>query len=340
MHEGTRLSRQAISLLVTCLSFVGCSSATEPEDAAVLDAPLLAAGQNMLWSSGEVPYCFASQGSSPVLEQRKREFREALAQSWSAENVVRFSERSCDSTTVQVSFAQLGSGIAGMAGVGRLGGLQLGLQLSAMYLQTSDPMDFKWVAAHEMGHVLGFLHEQDQRNSTCNQGRDYSGQGVPLTGYDPSSVMNYCAMRNNNSILSALDREGLRRAYGNPSNPKNPAPPPSDPEPPANPPTPPTTPPSDICEPSMDLNPGAGASQGGGASISFHLVNQCPNGLRVFWLDYQGREVPYGTLASGVAADFGTYGNHRFRLRSATTGRFIVDVVLPNNNSSLTMPYR
>src|SRR5262249_12387853 len=156
-------------------------------------------------------------------------------------------------------------------------------------LGTSSPPDFKWVVAHEMGHVLGFLHEQDQRNSTCNLGRDYSGRGVSLTGYDPSSVMNYCATRNVNNILSALDKQRQRSASGN--GPPHPGSRAKDPDPPAGT-DPPDDPTSEVCEPSSNINPGVRASEAGGALGTFQLRNQCPNALRVAWLDYQGGERP------------------------------------------------
>lgn len=334
MQDRIRLSGRARALLAVLVSSVACSSAPEPEEMRATERPLLSAGgQEVLWPSGVVPYCFVPQGSSAILEQRKQEFREALAQSWASEGVVSFPERACDSTTVRVSFANLGSNAAGLAGVGRYGGLQLGLQLHTSYLQTSSPLDFKWVVAHEMGHILGFRHEQDQQGSTCNLGRDYSGTGVPLTGYDPTSVMNYCATRNNDSILSALDREGLRRAYGGSSRPRGN----EDPPPPAG---PDVNTASEICEPSRAVEPGAQASVTGGSAGTFRLTNQCPNALLVVWLDYQGNEWSFGALSSGAEAVYTVNGGHRFRLRSATTGRFIVDLLMPNGDSVLTMPYR
>lgn len=328
---------RATLLLAPFVTFVGCSSAPERADDAVSEAPLLQyAGDGVLWTSGVVRYCFATQGSSPVLEQRKREFREALAQSWGTENLVRFSEGACDSNTVQVTFRPVNTNnLGGQAGVGRFGALQLGMQLGSGYLERGDITGFKWVVAHEMGHVLGFSHEQDQPNSTCNEGRDASGTGISLTQYDPSSVMNYCAVPNEAAILSELDRQGFRRAYGNVSNPPN-----NQPPPPSNTPLPPGALTSERCEPSNDSIPGPAASQPGGPAISFRLLNQCPNGLLVSWLDPQGQEVADSAIGPGAEIQYSTYGGHRFRLRSATTRRFIVDIVMTNTNSSLTMPYR
>jgi hypothetical protein len=70
------------------------------------------------------------------------------------------------------------------------------------------------------------------------------------------------------------------------------------------------------------------------------LRNQCPNALLVFWLNEAGQEIALGTIGAGAVTDYSTFGGHLFRLRSATTRRYIVDVTMPNANSELTMPYK
>jgi hypothetical protein len=68
-----------------------------------------------------------------------------------------------------------------------------------------------FVAAHEFGHLLGFRHEQDRSDSSCHVSQDFSGVGIPLTGYDPDSIMNYCDAQR--TQLTNLDRQGFVRAY-------------------------------------------------------------------------------------------------------------------------------
>ncbi len=72
---------------------------------------------------------------------------------------------------------------------------------------------FRYGAIHEFGHALGFAHEQNNTGSTCNIAADIvNGSGTSLTGYDPSSVMNYCNY-SQAPALSALDMAGFRAAY-------------------------------------------------------------------------------------------------------------------------------
>jgi hypothetical protein len=66
-----------------------------------------------------------------------------------------------------------------------------------------------YLAIHEFGHVLGFAHEQDHPDSTCEGDYEFD----PITAYDPESVMNYCTS-NAQWDITVLDREGAQSVYG------------------------------------------------------------------------------------------------------------------------------
>ncbi len=102
-------------------------------------------------------------------------------------------------------------------------GMVLNFTFGAWSPSCASPAEYrdlciKSIAVHEFGHGVGFVHEHNRhdRPGECIKAPQGTSEGaVPLTPYDPSSVMNYCNPNyNNNGELSALDIEALQKKYG------------------------------------------------------------------------------------------------------------------------------
>jgi hypothetical protein len=93
------------------------------------------------------------------------------------------------------------------------------LQIDPSYFAADLEYDSVGVLRHELGHVLGFRHEQIRSGApaTCP---DEDTEGVVELGqYDPTSVMHYfCGGVGSKQMdISALDRAGAQLVYGPPT---------------------------------------------------------------------------------------------------------------------------
>lgn len=85
------------------------------------------------------------------------------------------------------------------------------IDIDPSYLSTT--FDQVGVLRHELGHVLGYRHEHIRGIPGCFF---EGGEWLPLTEYDPHSVMHYfCGGGGGRELeLSELDQDGHRRLYG------------------------------------------------------------------------------------------------------------------------------
>lgn len=88
--------------------------------------------------------------------------------------------------------------------------------IDGSYFDPSLSFDQVGVLRHELGHVLGFRHEHIRSGAppAC-QGEPLGGD-IPLTEYDPQSVMHYfCGGRGSTELaITELDRIGSQQVYG------------------------------------------------------------------------------------------------------------------------------
>lgn len=132
---------------------------------------------------------------------------------------------------VRIRISPQGKENAGAGGSARLGMAALslfsqndpGVNMSFNPDGTADEGRVEYIAVHEFGHVLGFIHEQDSPSNATPHGMAHcagSSAGVEknatnLTEYDPDSVMNYCNKDGNmKGNLTEKDIAGLQKIYG------------------------------------------------------------------------------------------------------------------------------
>ncbi|MCA1638594.1 MAG: hypothetical protein LC768_09715 [Acidobacteria bacterium] len=185
-----------------------------------------------LWTENNnvIPVCWETNG----YDREKEIVREAVTHTWEEFANITFSGwgicpsggifGSATSKQVRIRISPQGKGNAGADGWARLGMDALssaqdndpGMTMSFNPDGTANKGRVEYIAVHEFGHVLGFIHEQDSPNHNAAHCAGASeANATALTNYDPDSVMNYCNKdKNMKGFLTLKDIQGLRKTYG------------------------------------------------------------------------------------------------------------------------------
>lgn len=216
-----RMVRALGTGLTLAVMGLGCSSDAETDIANVSDELYGGGSLATLWTtSPNIPVCFRTAGN----DARKTLTREILEDTWSRVTPLRFTGfGTCSSTTatnlpntIAVSFV---ANSRGSSTVGRSNS-----RWTPVELTSNDTLQrFRYQVMHEIGHALGFKHDQVRPDNWSGSDPVYCDQfnpdevggvpgGITYTGGDNVSIMSYCA--GFATALSARDVIGARIAYG------------------------------------------------------------------------------------------------------------------------------
>ena len=184
---------------------------------------------------------YPSAGKTRAILARKEIFRAAVSNTWQRFSSVRFTGwAACpaggigggaSTKHVRIRIAAQGRENSGAGGSARIGMDALssseenkpGMKVSFNPDGTAAKGRVEYIAVHEFGHILGFVHEQDTPGNTVHGVAQCKSSGIEanatsLTAYDRDSIMNYCNKDGNSQgNLTIKDINGLQRIYGQPT---------------------------------------------------------------------------------------------------------------------------
>lgn len=213
------------AFLLLFLLLAGCYDPSAPHyDEVCLGSPNHSQGlyvfSDDLWPSPVIPVCWEEAAYN--YPQYQQWVEEAAKGSWEAVSLVEFinwDECTPDSDGVRINISPA-KYLSFVYGKGyRIDGKKDGVVISSKWQLSINPEAFiKYSGVHEFGHVLGFSHEHNRKDTPAYCNLLFAAQGADgdlVTGeWDPYSVMNYCSVPYMHGRLSCGDIEGVQQMYG------------------------------------------------------------------------------------------------------------------------------
>ncbi|RJF92813.1 hypothetical protein D3871_28020 [Noviherbaspirillum saxi] len=219
-------------LVGTLLITAGAGRLHAAENVGKTTQPLTADKTITLWTSNNntVPVCWETAG----YDREKKIVKEAVQGTWEFHANINFTGWDTCPTEGEASHVRMridsygdeNAGAMGRAPVFGTGALskpaekRTGVIFQFKPDGKADQSRVEYIAAHEFGHILGFMHEQDGAGNVegpahCAQITGTGDNAKPVTEYDRDSVMNYCnKFGNMRGDLTDIDIKGAHEVYG------------------------------------------------------------------------------------------------------------------------------
>ena len=219
-----RTSKVGFGLCVLgAVTVTACDLVDESADADAIEESALSAQTRSLWQPGHptinftaIAFCFPGGFATDAMYADFRRAAVDAAKQWEAatDGRLRLTPSGKCGTGIHVRMDDMDAG----------GSTDIGQNSEPIHVNRDFINDYarmKDIILHELGHKIGFTHEQVHPDSTCSKRQtdkflfwefETDTVGSSYFPYDPDSTMNYCQPRGVG--LSAGDIDAVQRFYG------------------------------------------------------------------------------------------------------------------------------